>query len=132
MTGNRIVVVEDDRTTRNTLRSLFDRLGFEVSTAATISDGFCLMDPPPDYLILDLTLSDGDGADLLRWVRSTKLPTRVAVTTGLNDPDRLGAISDLKPDGLLIKPVDVNDLCRALTGSPKARGSWITRWLGRN
>src|SRR3954452_5496175 len=103
MTGHRIVVVEDDRTTRHTLRSLFVRLGFEVATASTISDGFCLMDPPPDYLML----SDGDGGDLLRWVRSTKLPTCVAVTTGLNAPDRLEAISDLKPDGLLIKPVDV-------------------------
>jgi len=115
MSGQRIVVVEDDRATRIALRSLFSRMGYEVTTAATVADGFCLLDPAPDYLILDLMLPDGDGADLLRWVRSTKLPTRVAVTTGLCDPDRLEALSALKPDGLLSKPVCVSELCCALS-----------------
>jgi len=120
MSRQRIVVVEDDRSTRIALRSLFSRMGYEVTLAATVADGFCLLDPAPDYLILDLMLPDGEGADLLRWVRSAQLPTRVAVTTGMGDHDRLEAVSALQPDGLLSKPVCVSALCRALSGR-KAR-----------
>jgi len=110
-----VVVVEDDRATRDALRSLFGRMGYAVDTATTVADGFCLLDPPPDYLVLDLMLPQGDGADLLRYIRSHHLPTRVAVTTGMSDPERLEAVSGLGPDGLLQKPIQVEDLCRALS-----------------
>src|SRR4051812_13940425 len=101
-----LLVVEDDRVTRELLRSIFARMGWQVCVASTVADGLARLDPPPDLLILDLTLPDGDGTDLLRHIRSAHLPTRVAVTTGHN-PALLSAVTQLKPDALLQKPIDV-------------------------
>src|SRR3954453_8261746 len=116
MNGQRVVGIEDDWTTRKSMRSLFLQLGYAVETAGTVAEGLDLLDPPPDFLILDLMLPDGDGADLLRRVRSARLPTRVAGTTGMTDPEQLEAVSELGPEGLLTKPVSVYDLCCALAG----------------
>jgi DNA-binding response OmpR family regulator len=112
MNRQRMLVVEDDRTTCDLLRAIFAHLGWQVAVASTVAEALSLLDPPPDLLILDLTLPDGDGTDILRHVRTAHLPTRVAVTTG-HDPGLLSAVADLRPDALLQKPIEVADVCRA-------------------
>jgi DNA-binding response OmpR family regulator len=112
MNRQRMLVVEDDRTTCDLLRAIFAHLGWQVLVASTVADALRLLDPPPDLLVLDLTLPDGDGTDILRHVRTAHLPTRVAVTTGL-DPAFLPAVTSLRPDALLQKPIEVADVCRA-------------------
>jgi DNA-binding NarL/FixJ family response regulator len=59
-------------------------------------------------------LPDGDGASVLRQIREAKLNCRVAVTTGVSDPRRLDILSTLKPDLVLRKPIDVQQLLRFL------------------
>src|SRR4051795_9570439 len=112
MNRQRMLVVEDDPTTCDLLRAIFAHLGWQVAVASTVAEGLTLLDPPPDLLVLDLTLPDGDGTDLLRHVRTAHLPTRVAVTTG-HDPALLSAVTNLRPDALLQKPIEVADVCRA-------------------
>src|SRR5262245_30391852 len=111
MAGPRMLVVEDDRMTRDLLRSIFGRMGWEVAVASTLADGLARLDPPPDLLILDLSLPDGEGTELLRRVREARLPIRVAVTTG-HDPSGLEAVAELKPDAILQKPIDLAELRR--------------------
>jgi DNA-binding response OmpR family regulator len=109
----RVLIVEDDRGTRTALRSHFRSQGWLVAEAATVAEGFDLLDPPPDCLVLDLMLTDGDGEEILRKVREDGLPTRVvAVTTGSNDAARLAVVKGLDPDVLLCKPIDPNVLIR--------------------
>ena len=104
--------VEDDPTTCDLLKAIFAHMGWEVEVASTVVDGLRLLDPPPELLLLDLSLSDGDGAAILRQVRSARLPTRVAVTTG-HDPAGLGPVSELGPDAVFWKPIDVGEVCRS-------------------
>jgi DNA-binding response OmpR family regulator len=111
MEGQRLLVVEDDRATCFLLAALFGRLGVEVRTAHTVADGLALLAERPDYLILDLALPDGDGAEVLERVRADGLPTRVAVTTGWTDPE---AVEGLRPDVVLLKPVGPDELMRGL------------------
>ena len=112
MDRHRMLVVEDDRTTCDLLRAIFAHMGWDVDVAETVAEGLAGLDPPPDLLVLDVTLPDGDGTDILRKVRSDHLPTRVAVTTG-HDPGMLTALASLRPDALLQKPIEVEDVCRA-------------------
>jgi DNA-binding response OmpR family regulator len=107
MDGNRLLIVEDHAATRAALQILFARRGWEVTEAGTVSEALARLDPPPDYLLLDLMLPDGDGESVLRMVREAALGTRVAVLTGLQDPLRLGRVEGLHPDVLLRKPFDV-------------------------
>jgi CheY-like chemotaxis protein len=118
MDARRMLIVEDHDASRNVMRSIFSRRGWQVETAASLGEARAKLEPTPDCLVLDLMLPDGDGEDLLRSVRASGLPTRVVVTTATNDPARLGAATALGPDALLRKPIDYHDICRACGGPP--------------
>jgi len=85
-----------------------------VTVASTLADAFALLDARPDWLILDLMLPDGDGEKVLQALRSSGSPTRVIVTTGVYDAQRLQAVARLAPDALLHKPIDVRQLLRMM------------------
>lgn len=109
---HRLLLVEDHPATRNVLRRLLTMRGWDVLEATSIAEGLAGLDPPPECLVLDLMLPDGDGETILRKIRDDRLPTRVVVNTGTHDPDRLSAVSELKPEALLQKPIDIEQLCQ--------------------
>jgi two-component system OmpR family response regulator len=113
MGGYRVLIVEDHTPTRLALKRVFAREGWDIQTAETVAEGLAALDPPPDCVVLDLILPDGDGESILRKIRADGLPTRVvAVTTGVSDPNRLAEVARLRPDVLLTKPIDPEILCR--------------------
>ena len=91
---------------------VFGTRGWDVASASTVAEGLALLDPPPDYLILDLLLPDEGGEVILRRVRDAGLETRVAVTTGSDDAGRLRKVRDLRPEAVFEKPVNVVDVWR--------------------
>ncbi|WP_391733031.1 response regulator transcription factor [Tautonia sociabilis] len=104
-----LLIVEDDPALTEVWRTIFAARGWEVRSAATVAEGLALLEPAPDYLILDLQLPDGDGGALLRRIRETGMKTRVAVTTASDDP---ASLAGLEPEALFRKPVDVVDVWR--------------------
>lgn len=113
MSRPRLLIVEDQPETRAAMRRIADGCGYEVFTAATLAEANEALDPPPDGIVLDLVLPDGNGEDILRTVRDGHLETRVvAVVTGLVDVVRLQQVVRLRPDLLLIKPIDPDVLLR--------------------
>jgi hypothetical protein len=65
--------------------------GYDDRTAATVAEG------------IDPMLPDG-GEEVLRRVRQSSPETRVVVTTGLRDEERLGQLRQLHPDAVLSNP----------------------------
>ena len=61
-------------------------------------------------VILDLSLPDGSGTELLRQIRDANLPIKVAVTTGKLDRSLMAEVSQLQPDAFFTKPVDLQEL----------------------
>jgi DNA-binding response OmpR family regulator len=107
-----MLIVEDDWTTHDALRRIFIRKGWEVLSALTVAGGLALLDPPPDCLILDLMLPDGEGEEVLRKIRDDRLGTRVAVCTAMSDPSRLAVVEGMDPEALLRKPIDLAKVYR--------------------
>ncbi len=107
-----LLIVEDDDAMREVWRVVFGSRGWEVAVASTLQEGLALLDPPPDYLILDLLLPDGGGEAILRKVRDGGLPTRVAVTTGADDPLYLSEVKAMQPEDLYEKPINIADVWR--------------------
>lgn len=105
----RILVIEDDSTSRHALARLLRGMGFIVTEAATVTEGLAGLDGQSS-LILDLNLPDGDGTVVLKNVRAGKRPIKVAVYTGTDDRALLTAVNKQQPDGLFAKPVDLNAL----------------------
>jgi len=122
MGKRRLLIVEDDESSQKVWQIVFGTRGWDVTVARTVAEGLGSLDPAPDYLILGLRLPDGAGELILRRVREAGLPTRVAVTTGVDDPDRLGLVRGLRPEALFQKPFTVADLWRA-AGYPLRGGA---------
>ena len=101
----RALILEDHGTTREVLRRLLRVCGYEADAVTTIAEAERRLHVA-DRVFLDLELSDGNGVELLRRIRTQNLAIRVAVTTGSSEATLLAEVSALRPDALFIKPVD--------------------------
>lgn len=117
----RILIAEDDASTRRSLERLFRLNGAEVSTAASAEEALTLLHGKPHWIVLDLHLSDNQGEEVLRTIRERELPIRVAVVTGSADRDRLAALQQFEPECVLVKPIHFSSLleCLKLSGDPQ-------------
>lgn len=110
----RILVVEDDRAARTALNLLLRHHGYEVLLAGTVADVLTLAASQPDFILLDLMLPDGDGIEVLEFIRDRKIRSAVTVITGSSDPERLARVQGFNPQVLLQKPIDFLDILRNL------------------
>jgi len=123
-----ILVVEDDRATREALGSVLRDAGYEVMAA---EDGATALgaidnDRTPDLVLLDLNMPHLDGKGFLDCLRarpeSTQTP--VIVVTGLTRPT-----VSLRAEGVRVvrKPFDANallDMIRLLIAQQHARSRY--------
>jgi len=68
-TGEKILVIEDDRAVQKALRRLFEGEGFTVEVAGTGPEGLAMFRAaPPSALVLDLSLPGTPGQDVCRAI----------------------------------------------------------------
>ena len=104
----RVLVVEDDPSSRRALTLLLRIRGFETTVAGTLHEAMQQLQWGPGCILLDLMLPDGNGAALLEHIRQSQLPIRVAVTTGAANWPALLDYGRLQPDVLFTKPLDID------------------------
>ena len=126
----RVLLVEDDRELRRTLRDALTVEGYEVQVSGSAADANALLrhamdsNAALDLLILDLGLPDGDGADLLHNVRlKYKLP--VLIISARHDEDNKVNLLDAGADDYLVKPFSINELLARIRVSLRHRGTTV-------
>lgn len=112
-----ILLVEDDeRLARMTLTYL-EHSGFKVRHASTVRAALDLVQSsPPEAIILDLMLPDGDGLDVCRQLRSQPetLHIPIMMLTARGDPtDRIVGL-EMGADDYLPKPFEPRELLARL------------------
>lgn len=117
-----LLIVDDDHPFLHRLARAMERRGFDVSTAATLTEALAAADrSPPAFAIVDLRLEDGYGLDIVPALRERRPNMRIIVLTGYGNI--ASAISAIKTGAVdyLAKPADVDDIVAALlaTGKPK-------------
>ncbi len=112
----RILVVEDEPAdARLTMTTLREQLDCDVFMVPTRGDALAFLerhrDAPLDVVLLDLTLPDGHGLDVLQHLRdSGQLEhTRVVVFSGARDGDQIVRAYELGASFYLVKPADLGD-----------------------
>jgi len=81
----KILVVEDDRKLSAALVAGIEGSGYEVHSASSAEEGFFLVHTlQPDLLLLDLTLPQRNGLDILRQIRAQGIDVRVLILTSHN------------------------------------------------
>jgi two-component system, cell cycle response regulator DivK len=119
MTGNRILVVEDNERNLKLVRDVLQYAGYDVIAASSGEQGVELArERMPDLVLMDLQLPEMDGAEALRALRSDPLTRAipvVAVTAFAMKDDRKRAL-DAGFDSYLEKPISVRALPEQVRG----------------
>ena len=69
----RVLIVDDNETCLIALSRLLRLQGYDVRCARTVEDAYRqAVAEPPDVLVSDLDLTDGDGCELLRRLRALR------------------------------------------------------------
>ena len=109
-----VLIVEDDANTADALRILFHETGHRVSVAYTLASAFTTASTDaPDLMLLDLTLPDGDGLEVLERLRTAGAPFGTVIA--LTGHDGLAVAEECRASGcteVLMKPVSIRELLR--------------------
>jgi len=78
----KLLVVDDSKTFNNMVSALFQSLGYEVEQAFTLEEAKDkLLEFQIDYIMLDLNLTDGNGEDLIGYVKEYSPNSKIIVMT---------------------------------------------------
>ena len=121
----RVLVVEDDPQIRALIQSTLAVEGYSVQTAVTVSEASALLrHAPPDLLLLDLGLPDGDGAVLVQEVRKQSALPILVVSARHQEAQKI-ALLDAGADDYLTKPFSVAELLARIRVALRHRGTTV-------
>jgi two-component system, OmpR family, response regulator VicR len=130
--NDHILVIEDDPTLSLVLRDNLRSEGYQVDV---VGDGISAIrttqTSPPDLIVLDLTLPDCDGFDLLPVLRQSGQVPIIVLTVRARQPDKVRGLT-LGADDYITKPFDPAELlARVRVVLRRARPSITRIRLGR-
>jgi CheY-like chemotaxis protein len=114
--SKRVLLVEDDEPCRWATALALRGRGYEVTEAATATEGLARLrgQPTPDLVVLDWVLPDADGWGFLRELRHDSAVATVPVVVLSGFPGRAVDPSQLAGVPFLAKPVGEADLVATL------------------
>jgi CheY-like chemotaxis protein len=124
--GLLVLVVDDDRDSRDVVSAYLEAHHAKVQTAASAADAFALLQRVPvDVLLADVAMPGEDGYSLIRRVRGlhpgrAALIPAAALTAFARDEDRLAALQA----GFqmhLAKPIDPDSLVAAVASLARSK-----------
>jgi PAS domain S-box-containing protein len=114
---HRLLIVEDQAENRLLLRSLLDRLGFEMSEAVNGKEAVALFDQlRPDLIWMDVRMPVMDGLEAIRRIRATKAGavTKIIALTAHALEEERSAIMAAGCDDFVRKPFREQEIFDAL------------------
>jgi len=130
----RVLLVEDDRELCRTLKDAMTAEGYEVFTAASLSESFALLTglgarsapggAPVDMVLLDLGLPDGDGEQLLAALRQKHTVPLIVISARESDGQKVRLL-DAGADDYLVKPFSIRELLARMRVGLRHRGTSV-------
>ncbi len=123
----RVLLIEDERELRATLREALAVEGYEVLAAASLADAHALMTQAErsgstvDLILLDLGLPDGDGSTFLGALRRTRATPLIVISAREADGEKVGLL-DAGADDYLVKPFSLSELLARMRVALRHRG----------
>jgi DNA-binding response OmpR family regulator len=105
-----ILAVDDDRDILTVLKANLEMYDFVVHTAADLRQARELLSPPPDILLLDLNLPDGDGIVFCREIKKERPELPVIMLTARDRVSDKVIGLDSGADDYVVKPFDTLEL----------------------
>jgi two-component system KDP operon response regulator KdpE len=121
-----VLLVEDDRVLRSSLREALSIEGYAIRTAASLADAraqwrHCPPEEPIDLVLLDLGLPDGDGQSLLEELRRDSGPPVIVISARDAEGHKIRLL-DEGADDYLVKPFGIGELSARMRVALRRRG----------
>jgi DNA-binding response OmpR family regulator len=111
----RILLIEDEAAVADYLRDFLAREGFEVAQATTLLDAKKHLSSNFDLIMLDLTLPDGTGDQIIAQIKTVAPSVPVLMVTGAAaDDERLTKCLQAGAVGYVNKAARVDEIARHL------------------
>jgi two-component system KDP operon response regulator KdpE len=109
-----VLVVDDEQQILRALRTSLRGAGYEVDTADTAEAALAAAAlRPPDAVILDLVLPDGNGIDVCRELRGWSAAPVILLSAVGEEREKVAAL-DAGADDYVTKPVGIDELLARL------------------
>jgi DNA-binding response OmpR family regulator len=107
----RLLILDDDARLAAMVRDYLGTSGFVVETAGSVATGLAILRAfPPELLILDLMLPDGDGLEVCRRLRAEGFGAPILMLTARGEPVERVIGLELGADDYLPKPFEPREL----------------------
>lgn len=118
------LIIEDDAVFAGILKNFLDKRGYSSVTESQLKSArAAVLTSPPDLILLDINLPDGNGLDLLEFIRQENVPVgKVIIMTSFNDVRT--AVKALKSGAhdYITKPINPEELLMVI-GETDSEGS---------
>ncbi len=105
------LIVEDDLYLANTLEVVLKQAGYKTSIASTLEKAYDLLEKSHfDVVLLDRTLQDGDGLELVEYITQEFEETRILIVSQRCEIDERVKGLELGSDDYLVKPFKKKEL----------------------
>jgi CheY-like chemotaxis protein len=124
VTPCRVLVVDDEALVRTQLRRSLELRGYTVTEAPDGRGALAVLlgaGVQPDVVVLDVTMPDIDGAEVLRRVRAAGSRVPVVISSGYLDVSIERRLPRGEFQGFLAKPYGATDLVNAIERARVAR-----------
>jgi DNA-binding response OmpR family regulator len=117
MAATTILLVDDDEIIRHTLSTLLTQEGFEVTTAASVSEALRLINSDVyDVLLSDLHMPGvGDGLTVVSAMRHANSKAVTMLLSSFPEMEAAAHAILLLADEILVKPIGLSALVKAIT-----------------
>ena len=108
----KILVVDDSKTVRHNIMNLLDEDYLVTEADSGVSAIKCILRDRPDLILLDYEMPVCDGRQTLAMIRGDKEMSDIPVIflTGRRDRDSVSKVKSLRPNGYLLKTMQMKDL----------------------
>lgn len=109
-TTRRVLILDDERAICKTLEEFFRARGFVAASAFSGEEALTrLKEGPVDLVLIDILLPGIHGLEVLRHVKQLHPQARVAIITGLEDPELRAKAKTVGADAYITKPFNFSD-----------------------
>ena len=110
-----MLVIDDEAIVRTLLRRSLERKGFEVLAAADGASGIAaIQEHTPDLVVLDMTMPELDGAEVVSRVRAAGMTVPIVIASGHLDISTERRLPPGSYQAFLSKPFSVAELLKAV------------------
>ena len=111
---SRILLVEDQKSLRETYADILEHAGFQVCKAENHDQAIALIDSSIDLALLDINLEGKSGLEILAYIQKNKPDCPTIMMSGYADKENIIKALNLGAAEFLEKPIDPDALLHSI------------------